>query len=152
MVTAASEVSSIAEEEEPVITPRSAKRNSAMQVPSLVKKLQNRESHFVEFSDSDEETDSTTTSNFDPRKKSVGHHRRNNSVDLDYKVPGSFGEDSKEEEERVVPERSTSRNGEVRTRHEAFDSNSFGLKGLTPIVEGEYDDTASSRYGSDDEH
>jgi len=149
MVTAASEVSSVAEEE-PVITPRSAKRDSAMQVPSLVKKLHDRESHYVEFSDSDEETNSTATSNFDPRKKRLGH-KRNNSVDLDYKVPGSFGDDSKEPEP-VVPERSTARSSEIKARHEAFDSNSFGLKGLAPIVESEYDDTASSRYESDDEH
>ncbi|CUM53388.1 unnamed protein product [Debaryomyces tyrocola] len=38
-----------------------------------------------------------------------------------------------------------------RTKPSAFDYNSFGIKGLEPIVESEFDDTASSKYESDED-
>lgn len=37
------------------------------------------------------------------------------------------------------------------SRPTAFDHNSFGIKGLAPIVESEYDETTSSKYDSDEE-
>ncbi|KAL6452456.1 hypothetical protein SBY92_001714 [Candida maltosa Xu316] len=49
-------------------------------------------------------------------------------------------------EKQSVPERSLSRGG---LTGGTFDYQSFGLKGLAPIVE---DDDASSKYASDDEH
>lgn len=112
--------------EEPALTPRSSRR-SLNDVPSLVKKLSERQSRFIEDSDSEEEPNVAA---FDPRKRK---HSRSNSVDHS----NGLSEEIPAQKQSPKP---------------SFDSNSFGLQGLAPIDENEFDDTASSRYDSGDDN
>lgn len=110
---------------EPIITPRSHKRNN-----SDLSKFSQRRS-----SESDSETESATPV-FDPRLRK---HVRNNSVD-------HTNDDSIEE---IVIE--SPRSSPKQTRKSTFESR-FGLKSLVPIVETDFDDSASSKYESDDDN
>lgn len=114
--------------EEPVLTPRSSKRISS-DVPSLVRKLSERQSRFVEDSDSEEEEESNTRT-FDPRNRK---HSRSNSADY-------------------TNDLSQLTQTPKQTRREPVDSSSFGLAGLAPIIETDFDDSASSKYESGDEN
>ena len=159
----------LSELEEPKITPRSSRRNSVytmmssievieepkIEQPSLLKKLQHRQPQVIQDS-SDEEEEQVEVTKFDPRRRS---HKRSNSVCLS---PESFEVDEQEarasntstfvegfgeEEEEEVKQLPTVPVVPVGR----FDYNSFGLKGLDPIVEQDFDDTTSSKYESEDD-
>ncbi|KAK6204345.1 uncharacterized protein RJT21DRAFT_6255 [Scheffersomyces amazonensis] len=137
------------------------------EIPSLVAKLEKqRQMAALSSSDEEEEVEIKPLEKFDPRSKNG--HRRSHSISIS--SPESSEVDENEEAEimrkhlggardRVesysptnaepqisIPERSLSRGG---LTGGTFDYNSFGLKGLAPIVETD-DDNASSKYGDDD--
>lgn len=153
-------------------TPRASRRGSFSEsypVGSLLHKLkkfqdpeeqQEHQEETTEDAISNKSEDSIDAAPFDPRM------RRRRNEELNHKLipsPESSEVDEQEEEEMLmnklspatetthkdskqsVPERSLSRGG---LTGGTFDYQSFGLKGLAPIVE---DDDASSKYESDGE-
>ncbi|KAK6465052.1 hypothetical protein DFJ63DRAFT_332494 [Scheffersomyces coipomensis] len=164
------------EEEEEVFTPvRSSRRNSSSEgkklpeIPSLLAKLEQHQQSLISSSSEDEDYEEATNSKpiekFDPRSRKG--HKRSNSVHIP--SPESSEVDEQEEFEYMrndnfrehqqpaqiniepptsVPERSLSRGG---LTGGTFDYNSFGLKGLAPIVEADFDDNASSKYGDNED-
>jgi hemoglobin-like flavoprotein len=169
----------LSELEEPKITPRSSRRNSVytmsssievieepkievpiIEQPSLLKKLQLRQPQVIQDSsdEEDEEEAQVETSKFDPRRRS---HKRANSVC----ISPEFSEIGEQEDGNHLSRGKTSTFVEGFEEEEEvkplpavpvvpagrFDYNSFGLKGLDPIVEQDFDDTTSSKYESEDD-
>ncbi|KAI5954135.1 hypothetical protein CANMA_004974 [Candida margitis] len=138
-------------------TPRASRRGSFSEsyqqpTPSLLTKLQGTQAKPQVEEDSLSD-DSTDDSPFDPRQR-----RRNVDATkaIEISSPESSEVDEQEEELFInkqhkevsssIPERSLCRGG---LTGGTFDYQSFGLKGLAPIVE---DDDRSSKYDSDDEN
>ncbi|KAI5951348.1 hypothetical protein KGF54_004422 [Candida jiufengensis] len=136
-------------ENDEFITPKPSRRGSFSenyQPPtSLFTKLQSKQQQEIAEEDSIEEIVPT----FDPRRR-----RTTNKHEIEVPSPESSEVDEQEEEtffiqkntQEIVPERSLQR-GPITGG--TFDYQSFGLKGLAPIVE---DDDNSSKYESDGEN
>lgn len=123
-------------DEEPVLTPRSSRRDSAAQLQELGLGL-----------DTDDFEVKSKTAPFDPRRSS--HHRRTLS-DLGASMEqeaqrlwsGSSCESpisDVEDEFDLAPQEEYSH----KRLNQVFDSNSFGIKGLAPIAETEIDEETS---------
>ncbi|CAD1808938.1 hypothetical protein FOB58_000375 [Candida parapsilosis] len=141
-------------------TPRASRRGSFSEnyqpSPSLLNKLKVKEQVYPEPQfDADDDVsseDSIDDAPFDPRQR-----RRAGSDKKADEIPSPESSEVDEQEEEAfiykqhkdvsnsIPERSLSRGG---LTGGTFDYQSFGLKGLAPIVE---DDDRSSKYDSDDE-
>lgn len=140
-------------------TPRASRRGSFSEnyqpSPLIFNKLQTREQSYPDPQVDDDalSEDSIEDTPFDPRQR---RRMGDNKKVEDIPSPESSEVDEQEEEafmykqhkdaSNSVPERSLSRGG---LTGGTFDYQSFGLKGLAPIVE---DDDRSSKYDSDDEN
>lgn len=169
------------EECEPMVTPRSSRRNSSMkelipepvqpqqqaqaQVQQQTPKVDPRKMAFTKPSnvisdDSDDEfAEKEKGFGFDPRRLSKRKSQSPIISDEESEIePTSPLFNSHSRETSVSDVEDDSYNFEVkqetsiaRANPSAFDYNSFGIKGLEPIVESEFDDTASSKYESDED-
>lgn len=147
--------------EEPVLTPRSLLRNSSLQLQTLCGSASGSESCLVLSRGESSGSSASSVSGsgslaspvpFDPRKK--GHRRTPSDLSLNMElrsVSGSSGssgfsassgaEDDDACDYQIDFSQSIKRNP-------VFDSNSFGIKGLAPIVESEHDDESHYSDGS----
>lgn len=136
--------------EEPVLTPRSSRRNSSVQLQELGLDYDIK--------------DITQVQTFDPRRK-ISHKRNGSDMSLnmetgDRTVSGSSAESpvSDVEDEYKLEDEMDFSPSLSKQRNPVFDHNSFGIKGLAPIVESEHDDehsqysdNGSSHYAANDE-
>lgn len=130
--------------EEPVLTPRSSRRNSLAQLQELGLDYDIK--------------DASQVQTFDPRRR-VSHKRNGSDMSLNMEVgertvSGSSAESpvsDVDDEFRLEDQMDFS---VAKPRSPVFDHNSFGIKGLAPIVESEHDedhlysDSASSNYAA----
>lgn len=120
--------------EEPVLTPRSSRRNFSVQLQELGLDLEVR--------------DSTLVHSFDPRRK-ASHKRTSSDLSLTKKVCERLLSTSSNEsqvsdvDDDYKLEDDINFNQPSKQRSPVFDHNSFGIKGLAPIVESEHDDETS---------
>lgn len=120
--------------EEPVLTPRSSRRNSSVQLQELGL--------------AKEVKDSTPVQSFDPRRK-ASHRRTASDLSLTRNVPERLLSTSSNEsqvsdvDDDYKLEDDINFNQPTKQRSPVFDHNSFGIKGLAPIVESEHDDETS---------
>lgn len=123
--------------EEPVLTPRSSRRNSNTQLQELGLEIK----------------DSTIISQYDPRRRSS--HKKSSS-DLSMKVPQRLLSTSSNEisdvEDEFKLEDDINFSQNTKQRSPVFDHNSFGIKGLAPIVESEHDDERSQYSNGSSEY
>ncbi|KAJ9096206.1 hypothetical protein QFC19_007308 [Naganishia cerealis] len=98
------------------------------------------------FDKDDDFAESDKSFGFDPRQTSRRKSRSPSSeVESEEDVAPLFT--ANREEEKALPETP------VEPKASRFDHTSFGIKGLAPIVEGDFDDdAASSRYASDEDN
>ncbi|KAI5960151.1 uncharacterized protein KGF55_004874 [Candida pseudojiufengensis] len=142
-------------EQDEFVTPKPSRRGSfseSYQATSLFTKLQSKQQ---EIDNSSEDSIEDAAPTFDPRRRRNNNSKQQQQKEIEVPSPESSEVDEQEEEtyfiskqpqQDTVPERSLSRGG---LTGGTFDYQSFGLKGLAPIVE---DDDNSSKYESDGEN
>lgn len=94
---------------------------------------------------------------FGPRKKEFGFDPR--SLKQALRPQNATSETSAtEEDEEIMSEENMNfgekclqDNSQIKSRSPIFDASSFGLSGLATITETDFNDTSSSKYGSDEE-
>ncbi|WLF76966.1 hypothetical protein PVL30_000673 [Lodderomyces elongisporus] len=168
-------VEDVDDELEEFATPKPSRRGSfseSYQPTSIFSRLQNQHPAMLAIADEDanedaKSDDSIDAAPYDPRQRRRNNKNNNGATKVEIPSPESSEVDEQEEElffnktkqqqqqqqqhnvsaiTSSVPERSLSRGG---LTGGTFDYQSFGLKGLAPIVE---DDDQSSKYESDGEN
>lgn len=123
--------------DEPVLTPRSSRRNSNTQLQELGLEIK----------------DSTIISQYDPRQR-ISHKK--SSSDLTIQVPQRLLSTSSNEirdvEDEFKLEDDINFTQNTKQRSPVFDHSSFGIKGLAPIVESEHDDERSQYSNGSSEY
>jgi hypothetical protein len=101
------------------------------------------------FDKDDDFAEADKSFGFDPRQSSRRKSRTPSSeVESEDDIAPLF---AAEPEETSLPDKSLP-DTPVEPKASRFDHTSFGIKGLAPIVEGDFDDAASSRYASDEDN
>lgn len=160
--------------QEVVCPPRSPRRNltaesiesvsTIEQTPRIFQKLAKFNNQKPRVISDDDEVETPKQFGFDPRRKrsikSDEETSESNVSDVEddaYNLNGkpeeldATFEDAKEFDDDIDLTVNT-KSHNTNTRASVFDSNSFGIKGLQPIMETKYDDGASSVYNSEEEN
>jgi len=119
--------------EEPILTPRSSRRNSSAQLQELGLDLEVKESANIHP--------------YDPRRK-TSHKRTPSDLSLNMHIPQRLVSTSSSELQVSDYDDEFKLEDEIdfsltKQRSPVFDHNSFGIKGLAPIAESEHDDERS---------
>lgn len=130
--------------EEPMLTPRSSRRNSSVQLQEL---------------GLDSEVKETPLHPYDPRRK-ISHKRTPSDLSLNMEWPERLASTSSndyqvsevDDEFNLEDDQIDFSQTVSKPKNPVFDHNSFGIKGLAPIVESEHDDEQSEYSDNGSSH